>query len=136
MSKNNDTFADLLSSLEENLGREGGWVPPEGGGRPEGPRRNPRRILWIIIPLAVLILFSRLIAFYADLMWYESISLTQVFTTRLWAQFTLFILGALVFWLFSRHSPWRQSPAAIPGCVHSKIASRAARHRVDFLPPE
>src|SRR4051794_19677893 len=99
MSKNDDSFADLLSSLEENLGREGGWVPPSGGGNaPEGPRRNPRRILWIAIPLVILILFGRVISFYADLIWYQSIGLTQVFTTRLWAELILFAGGALVFW--------------------------------------
>src|SRR5687767_906026 len=101
MRKNDDAFSDLLNSLEENLQREGGWVPPENPQpRTEPPSGNPRRILWIVIPILLLVLFNRLMAFYTDLMWYESLGLAQVFTTRLWAQFGLFVVGALAFWLF------------------------------------
>jgi uncharacterized membrane protein (UPF0182 family) len=106
MQKNDDPFADLLSSLEENLQREGsGWVPPENP-RPAPTRGNPRRILWFVIPILILVLFNRLMAFYTDLMWYESLNLAQVFTTRLWAQFGLFAVGTLVFWLFLAINVW------------------------------
>ncbi len=38
MRKNDDPFSDLLNSLEENLQREGGWVPPENP-PPQPPTR-------------------------------------------------------------------------------------------------
>jgi uncharacterized protein len=106
--RNNDPFADLLNSLEENLQREGGWVPPDNP-RPRQPSPdggNPRRFLWFALPLLLLILFNRLIAFYTDLLWYESLGLEQVFTTRLWAQLGLFVAGTLLFWLFLAVNVW------------------------------
>ncbi len=39
-------------------------------------------------------------------MWYESMNIADVFTTRLWAQFGLFAVGALVFWLFLAVNVW------------------------------
>jgi uncharacterized membrane protein (UPF0182 family) len=105
MRRNNDPFADLLNSLEENLQREGGWIPPEGP-PPQRSSGNPRRILWFILPILILVLFNRLMAFYTDLMWYESLGLANVFTTRLWAQFGLFVAGTLTFWLFFALNVW------------------------------
>src|SRR5690606_36970931 len=98
MSKN-DPFAELLNSLEENLQREGGWIPPETPQR-QTSDGGPRRILWFVIPILLLVLFNRLMAFYTDLLWYDSLELAQVFYTRLWAQFGLFAVGTIVFWLF------------------------------------
>lgn len=100
MSRNDDPFAELLNSLEENLQRGGGWPPSDNQTREEAQRGNPRRILWFVIPILLLVLFNRLMAFYTDLAWYGSLGLAQVFTTRLWAQFGLFVAGALGFWLF------------------------------------
>ena len=99
--RNNDPFADLIRSLEENLEREGGWVPPETPRRPVVTGGgNPRRWLWIIIPILLFILLSRGLGFYANWFWYDSLGLTSVFLTRLWASFGLFAAGALIFWLF------------------------------------
>jgi uncharacterized protein len=106
MRRNDDPFADLLNSLEENLQREGGFVPPEGPPRERGGGGNPRRILWFVLPILLLILFNRLMAFYTDLMWYESLELGSVYLTRLWAQFGLFVVGTLVFWLFLAANIW------------------------------
>lgn len=105
MRKNDDPFAELITSLEENLQGEGGWVPPEEP-RPEGEYGNPRRILWFVIPVLVLILFNRLMTFYTDLVWYESLDLGRVYLTRLWAQFGLFGVGTVVFWLFLAINIW------------------------------
>ncbi|MCC6458644.1 MAG: UPF0182 family protein [Caldilineaceae bacterium] len=104
----NDPFADLLSSLEENLQREGGWIPPNDPNqrRPVESGGNPRRILWFVIPIVLLVLFNRVITFYTDLLWYDSLNLSQVFITRLWAQFGLFAVGAVVFWLFLAINVW------------------------------
>jgi uncharacterized membrane protein (UPF0182 family) len=105
--RQNDPFNDLLRSLEDNLQREGGLIPPddnrpvatdEGGGG--------RRILWILLPLLLLVLFNRLMAFYTDLMWYQSLNLEAVFATRLWAQLGLFAAGALFFWLVVALNVW------------------------------
>lgn len=139
MSKHEDSFADLLSSLEENLGREGGWVPPAGGNQPETPRRNPRRILWIIIPLFLLFLFGRLISFYADLVWYQSIGLRDVFTTRLWAELGLFVGSALFFWLFVAVNVWiterlgRRLPFSPGGRTPLEIFAEGAGARIHWL---
>ena len=106
MRKNDDPFSELLDSLEENLQREGGWIPPQTPRREPTASGNPRRILWFVLPILVLVLFNRLMAFYTDLMWYESLGLSSVFMTRLWAQFALFAVGALAFWLFLAVNVW------------------------------
>ncbi|HXF62389.1 MAG TPA: UPF0182 family protein [Caldilineaceae bacterium] len=103
--RNNDPFAELLRSLEENLQSEGGWAPPDDGRRPV-QRRNPRRFLWFIIPLLLLIFFSRIIGFYTDWIWYDSLGLAEVFTTRLWANLALFAVGGGFFWLFLAANVW------------------------------
>jgi uncharacterized membrane protein (UPF0182 family) len=98
--RNNDPFADLLRSLEENLQREGGWPPADGARGMSGGDGGSRRILWFLLPLVLLILLNRLMVFYADLLWYDSLDWGEVFLTRLWASFGLFGVGALAFWLF------------------------------------
>ena len=99
--RNNDPFADLIRSLEENLEREGDWTPPETPRRPVATGGgNPRRWLWVIIPILLFILLSRGLGFYANWFWYDSLGLTSVFLTRIWASFGLFAAGALIFWFF------------------------------------
>jgi hypothetical protein len=99
--RNDDPFAELIRSLEENLERESRANPPPP--RPPQPvaqnQGGGRGWLWIILPLLVFILFGRLISFYADLLWYDSLELRAVFLTRIWAQFGLFLAGALVAFL-------------------------------------
>ncbi|MEX1019458.1 MAG: UPF0182 family protein [Litorilinea sp.] len=103
--RNNDPFADLIRSLEDNLQRGGDDDPPppaeEGGRRqPPRPQGNPRRVLWFLLPFLVLILFNRAISFYSDWAWYESLELSSVFFTRIYANFGLFAAGAVIFWVF------------------------------------
>lgn len=111
--RNNDPFADLIRSLEENLqrgndlntgededgGNRGGWGPPQG---PTGelPEFNARRFLWILLPLFILIFFNRILSFYTDWFWYDSLDFTSVFFTRIWSQLGLFGAVAISFWLF------------------------------------
>lgn len=132
--RNNDPFADLLRSLEENLQREGDWEPPDdaGEGRAAG---NPRRFLWILIPILLLIFFGRIISFYADLAWYQSLDLMQVFVTRLWANLALFAASALVFWLFLAFNVWLVKRLAPRGLVltPAEEAARAVGLRVPQL---
>lgn len=102
--RNNDPFADLIRSLEDNLQRGGeDGSPPrgEGGGRGQAqPQGNPRRVLWFLLPFVVLIFFNRVISFYSDWAWYESLDLSSVFFTRIYANLGLFVAGALIFWVF------------------------------------
>jgi uncharacterized protein len=102
--RRDDPFADLIRSLEEGLEREGGVGPPQQP--PETPRQpvageiNPRRYLWIIIPLLIFLFFNRIVSFYTDWYWFDSLQLTSVFFTRIWASLGLFLVGALVAFLF------------------------------------
>lgn len=111
--RNDDPFADLIRSIEENLQQDddskrprdsnddnGGWVPPQRTSTSELPEFNARRFLWIVIPLLILIFFNRIVSFYTDWSWYESLALSSVFFTRIWAQLALFAVVAVVFWLF------------------------------------
>ncbi len=104
---NRDSFAELLRSLEENLEDDGGWIPPdEPGPRGQPPQGNPRRILWILLPLLLLIFFNRIVSFYTDYIWYDSLGLSDVFVTRLYASLALFVVSTLVFWLFLAANVW------------------------------
>lgn len=123
--RNNDPFADLIRSLEENLEREGGGRPPIDAGRPVRSGGNPRRWLWIIIPLLLLIFFFRSVGFYADWMWYNSLGLASVFVTRIQAALGLFAVAALVFWLFLAFNVWlahRLEPYGLADTPFEQIA--------------
>lgn len=105
--RNDDPFADLIRSLEENLEREGRLPPPPQTPRPPTVNEaNPRRWLWFLIPLLLLIFFGRIISFYADWFWYDSVGFTSVFITRIWSSFGLFAVGALIAWLFLALNVW------------------------------
>ena len=97
--RQSDPFSDLIRSIEENLQRGEDWVPPRDG-ETRGQQGNPRRWLWIVLPFLVLLLFNRFISFYADWVWYRSLELSSVFFTRIWAEFGLFVVATLAFWLF------------------------------------
>ena len=142
--RNDDPFSDLIRSLEENLQRtsgprpapeEGGeWVPPR---RPEAelPQFNARRFLWILIPILILIFFNRIIAFYTDWLWYDSLDAASVFFTRIWSQFGLFGTVALIFWLFLAVNIFiaRQiEPRGFAGTAFEQIAT-ALRLRITSI---
>lgn len=101
--RNNDPFADLIRSLEESLEREGGQPPPPQRPQrplPPAPQGNPRLILWFLLILLILFSFNRIVSFYANWYWYDGLGLSAVLFTRIWAQFGLFVAGALIAWLF------------------------------------
>ncbi|MCC6165624.1 MAG: UPF0182 family protein [Caldilineaceae bacterium] len=104
--RDNDPFAELIRSLEDKLQGEGDWVPPDEPPRPRPQPGAPRRYLWWVIPLLLLLFFNQIISFYSDFVWYQSLGLEQVFTTRLWARLALFALGAGLFWLFVAFNVW------------------------------
>lgn len=100
--RNNDPFSDLIRSIEENLQRDGGWIPPE---QPQEPRRVPQgrppvRIWWVLVPVVVLILFNVSLRFFTDSAWYDSLGYRSIFITRLTASAGLFVAGTLLTWLF------------------------------------
>lgn len=100
--RNDDPFDDLIRSLEENLQRERRLTPPPRSPQPPANTEpiNPRRYLWIILPLLLLLSFGRILNFYTDWYWYDSLNLSSVFLTRYWSSAGLFVVGALVAFLF------------------------------------
>jgi uncharacterized protein len=76
--------------------------PPEGAGAPRRPvmpgRRRGRALLpTILIVVGLLIAFSIFTGFYTDLLWYQSVHYTNVFTTTLRAKSLLFFLFGILF---------------------------------------
>ena len=117
--RDNDPFSELIRSIEENLqeggldrGERGERDDDDGGGNQGGnrgggeyrgfgePAFNWRRLLPFFIILLIFLSFNRIVGFYTDFAWYDSLDLASVFYTRLWAQLALFGLGAVLFWLF------------------------------------
>lgn len=101
MRNNDDPFADLLRSLEENLQKGGGLGgPPEEGPRARPPAGNPRRFILPVLLLLLFFLFTRSLGFITDWIWFDSVGYASVFFTGYWAWAVLFLAGALIFWLF------------------------------------
>ena len=77
--------------------------PPEGGAgaprRPVMPRRRRGRALLptLIIVGGLIIAFSIFTSFYTDLLWYQSVDYTDVFTTTLRAKALLFFVFGILF---------------------------------------
>ena len=61
--------------------------------------RSPGRRFGLLLALllAVFVFAGRVVAFYVDYLWYESIGYTQVFFTGFWTGLTLFVGGAVLF---------------------------------------
>ena len=127
--KNSDPFSDLIRSLEEDLQRRAGQEPPDSdnyGGDYERPKGNAKRWLWVLIPLLLFMFFNRILGFYTDFIWYDSLGLAKVFTTRVWASFLLFLAGALIFWLFFAINLWimrRIEPDGLDDTPIDQVAS-------------
>lgn len=99
--RNNDPFSDLIRSIEENLQRDGGWVPPE---QPQTPRQVPQgkpvRTWLLLVPVLLFILFNVGLGFLTDSAWYGSLGYESVFLTRLGVMGLLFGASFLLAWLF------------------------------------
>lgn len=99
--RENDPFGDLIRSIEENLQRDGGWVPPEQQEPRRVPQGKPSRTwMWLLIPIVLFFLFQVGLGFFADSAWYRSLGYESVYFTRLTASFGLFLAGTLTAWLF------------------------------------
>ncbi len=100
MQNNDDSFSELIRSLEQNLNQEDDdWIPPANGERNEQPQRNPRRLLWFLIPILFFLFFNQIIGFISDWYWYSSLDVSSVLVTRIVAKLGLFLVGGLGFWL-------------------------------------
>ena len=99
--RENDPFGDLIRSIEENLQRDGGWVPPEQQEPRRVPQGRPSRAwLWLLIPIALFYAFSVGLGFLSDSAWYRSLGYQSVYYTRIGASLGLFVAGFLIAWLF------------------------------------
>ncbi len=98
--RNNDPFSDLIRSIEENLQRDGGWVPPEQQEPRPIPQGKPSRAWWLLLPVVLFFLFNVGLGFLTDSAWYDSLGYQSVYFTRLTASAGLFFTGFLLAWLF------------------------------------
>lgn len=142
--RNDDPFADLIRSLEENLernanarqpGQAEGGAPPAGRNGSEASPFNGRRFLWILLPILILIFFSRILSFYTDWFWYNSVGYASVFFTRLWSSFGLFAASAAAFWLLLAINvivARRLEPRGFAGTAIEEIAT-ALRLRITAI---
>lgn len=145
--RNDDPFADLIRSLEENLERNANarqQRQQQGGGGDEPPLRRPtgdlpqfngRRFLWILLPILFFLFFSRILGFYADWFWYDSVGYASVFFTRIWASFGLFAAAAVAFWLLLAVNVLiarRLEPRSFAGSALEEIAN-ALRLRITSI---
>lgn len=142
--RNDDPFADLIRSLEENLERNAnarqqrqveGGPPPAGRSGGESSSFNGRRFLWILLPILILIFFSRILSFYTDWFWYDSVGYAGVFFTRLWSSFGLFAVSAAAFWLLLALNvviARRLEPRGFAGTTFEEIAA-ALRLRITSI---
>ncbi len=142
--RNDDPFSDLIRSLEENLqrgestrpeGEGGGLTPTPPRTEMEMPEFNGRRFLWILLPIILLIFFNRIMSFYTDWLWYDSLRFTSVFLTRLWSQLGLFLAVSAAYWLFLAANiliARRIEPRGFAGTPFEQIAA-ALRIRISTI---
>ncbi|MBV7339608.1 UPF0182 family protein, partial [Chloroflexi bacterium TSY] len=99
--RDKDPLSDLIRSIEESL-QGGNWEPPTDddppAARPLTPV-NPRRYVWAIAPLIIVIFLVRLLSLSTDWLWYSSLNLQSIFFTRITASIALFFVSALIFWV-------------------------------------
>jgi uncharacterized protein len=132
--RNDDPFDDLIRSLEENLQREGRLPPPRTPPPPPPGQINPRRYVWIILPVLILLFFNRTVSFYTDWIWYDSLGYASVFSTRIWSAFGLFGVGALTAFLIFAINVWIARRLEPYGVVNTPIEQTALALGVRILP--
>ena len=99
---NEDDWEQIEEELQQDDdGPPGPGTPSRGGGNGGQGRGGGGRLLWwMLLPFLVLILFNTGLGFVTDWLWYDSLSLTPVYITRIVASMGLFAAGAFAFWLF------------------------------------
>ena len=126
---------DDWTTIEEELldggnGNGGPRRPTNGGGSGGGgnglPQGNPRVLWWMLIPFIAISLFNWILGFFTDIAWYNSISLSSVYWTRITASVGLFLGGAalfLIFFLVNVLIARRLEPRGLDGTPVSQIAA-------------
>lgn len=138
-----DPFRELLENfneedwteIEESL-LDGGNGSGKGGGRRSSsggggggndlPQGNPRVLWWLLIPFIAFSLSNWILSFFTDLAWYNSLSLSSVYWTRLTASVGLFLAGAIIFLIFFVTNVLiarRLEPRGLDGTPVSQIAA-------------
>lgn len=129
MTKSNgrDPFRDLLEQLQQreqseqasgngNLtpSLEGGSNDPGNGDgeeviREEAPQFGGRRLIWSVVLFLLIMLSTRLLGYFTDWLWFDSLDLTSVYVTRILASGTTFLVSSILFWLLLAGNIWLAS---------------------------
>ncbi len=111
MAKSNngqDPFREFINQMQEREGRT--LIPSDAGNGTTGsgndatidedpPRAGRMGLYWIGLAFLVVLLGSRLLTYYTDWLWFDSLDFTSVYFTRILASGITFLVGAVVFWL-------------------------------------
>lgn len=126
---NEDDWTTIEEELLDGGSGNGGPRRPINGGNGGGngvPQGNPRVLWWMLIPFIAISLFNWILGFFTDVAWYDSISLSSVYWTRITASVGLFLGGAalfLIFFLVNVLIARRLEPRGLDGTPVSQIAA-------------
>ena len=129
MTKSNgrDPFRDLLEQLQqreqsEQASGNGNLTPSFEGGsnnpgngdgeeviREEAPQFGGRRLIWSVVLFLLIMLSTRLLGYFTDWLWFDSLDLTSVYVTRILASGTTFLVSGILFWLLLAGNIWLAS---------------------------
>lgn len=102
-----DPFRDFIEQLQEggkeSLAQRETTGGSAGGGdstiQEDGPRGSRAGLYWTALAFLLLFLGSRLLSYYTDWLWFNSLEYTTVYFTRILASGLTFLIGAVVFWV-------------------------------------
>ena len=146
-SNGRDPFRDLLEQLQqreqsEQASDNGNLTPSLGSGddpgdgngdetiREEGPRFGGRRFIWSIALFLLITLSTRLLGYFTDWLWFDSLELTSVYVTRILASGITFVVSAVLFWLLLAGNIWIAS--RINRRTEGSTIDNAAQQMVGF----
>ena len=125
MTKSNgrDPFRDLLEQLQqreqvEQTNGNGNLTPSEGGGgnsdsddgdsviHEERPSFGGRRLVWSVVLFLLITLSTRILGYFTDWLWFESLEFTSVYVTRILASGVTLVTSTAVFWVLLAGNIW------------------------------
>ena len=103
-----DPFREFIKQMQDKEGEA--LVPSEAGtGNRDGgdgatideeaPRTSRAGLYWVGLAFLLFFLGSRMLTYFTDWLWFDSLNFTSVYFTRILASGITFIVGAVVFWL-------------------------------------